>query len=159
MPVAGSQAAELRTVPYGCQLSVLPHLDPEPGLLDLEIEAEISDLKETSQPVPGRTVSRVHTLVHLGLGQSIILSGLDAESESQSKSGLPFLSRVPIVGMLFGVHRKKEEKVDGFIAITPVVLHNPDPEERRTLSSMLKEFEAFRGSISNAQKKAERSAR
>lgn len=143
--VAGSQAAELRTVPYGCKLDVLPQLDPGPGLIDLQVEAEVSDLSETSQDVPGRTVSRVSTLVHLGLGQSIVLSGMDAQSESRTKSGIPGLSRIPIFGMLFGVHRKRAEQVDGLIAITPVVIDNLDREGKRKLREALERFEEFDG--------------
>jgi len=143
--VAGSQAAELRTVPYGCKLEVLPHLDPGPGLIDLDVQAEVSDLSETSQDVPGRTVSRVATLVHLGLGQSIILSGMDAESESRSKSGIPGLSRIPLIGMLFGVHRQREEQVEGIIAITPAVIDNLDREGKRKLEEALRRFEKYKG--------------
>jgi len=143
--VAGSQAAELRTVPYGCKLDVLPYLDPGPGLIDLKVEAEVSDLSETSQDVPGRTVSRVSTLVHLGLGQSIVLSGMDGSYESRSKSGIPGLSRIPIFGMLFGVHRRRAEEVDGMIAVTPVVIDNLDREGKRKLSEALERFEAFKG--------------
>ena len=143
--VTGSQAAELRTVSYGCSLRVLPRLDPQAGLLDLEVDAEVADLAETSQDVPGRTISRVETLIHLGLGQSIILSGLDAESESRSKNGLPGLSRIPIIGMLFGVHSGRKEQVDGMIAITPTVLDNLDREGKRLLEEALKKFEKWKG--------------
>jgi pilus assembly protein CpaC len=143
--VAGSQAAEIRAIAYGCALTVLPRLDPGPGVLDLEVQAEVSDLTETSADVPGRTISKVSTLVHLGLGQSIVLSGLDAESASKGKSGLPGLSRVPILGMLFGVHRSREEQVNGLIAITPAVIDDPGRDGRRRLDEALARFERFRG--------------
>ena len=143
--IAGSQAAELRTVSYGCSLTVLPHLDPAPGLLDLEVSAEVSDLTQTSQDVPGRTLSKVSTLVNLGLGQSIVLSGLDSFSQTKTKSGIPGLSKIPIVGMLFGTHNKREEKVDGIIAITPTVVSNVSKEGARLLKEALQKFEKFKG--------------
>jgi pilus assembly protein CpaC len=143
--IEGSAAAELRSIPYGCTLTVLPRLDPGPGLLDLEVEAEVSDLSETVADVPGRTISKVATLVHLGLGQSIVLSGLDAESEKRSKSGLPGLSRIPIFGMLFGVHRSREERVEGLIAITPAVIDNVGRDGKRQLEEALAEFAEFDG--------------
>ncbi len=143
--VAGSQAAELRTVPYGCTLSVLPRLATGPGIIDVDVEAEVSDLTETSQDVPGRTLSKVATLVHLGLGQSIVLSGLDAQSETASRSGLPGLSRIPILGFFFGTAGKRHERVDGLIAITPTVLENLDREGRRRLEEALTKFEKFKG--------------
>ncbi len=143
--VAGSQAAELRTVPYGARLSVLPHLAKDLNILDLEVDAEVSDLTETTQDVPGRTISRVKTVVHLGLGQSILLGGLDAESESSSKTGLPLLSRIPILGFLFGTTNHQEEREEGLIMITPSVLDNVDQVGKRLLEEALKKFEAFDG--------------
>jgi Flp pilus assembly secretin CpaC len=143
--VAGSQAAELRTVPYGCTLAVLPRLDAGPGILDVDVEAEVSDLTETSQAVPGRTLSKVQTLVHLGLGQSIVLSGLDAQSETASRAGLPGLSRIPILGFFFGTSGKRHERVEGLIAITPTILENLDREGRRRLEQVLERFEKFKG--------------
>jgi Flp pilus assembly secretin CpaC len=143
--VAGSQAAELRTVPYGCTLTVLPRLAPGPGIIDVDVEAEVSDLTETSQDVPGRTLSKVATLVHLGLGQSIVLSGLDAQSETASRAGLPGLSRIPILGFFFGTSGKRHERVEGLIAITPTILENLDREGRRRLEQALAKFEEFEG--------------
>jgi len=142
--IAGSQAAEMRTISYGCSLSVMPLLDSSHGLVDLEVEAEVSELKETSQSIPGRTVSKVNTLVHLGLGQSIILSGLDSKVESRSKSGLPFLSRIPIFGLLFGNHRKRSEEMEGIIAITPVVIDHLQSDSRRRIEKSLDKFKTFK---------------
>lgn len=145
IPIAGSQSAELRSVPYGCTLTVLPHIDMEQGLIDLQVEAEVSELKETNQTAPGRTLSKVSTLVHLGLGQSIVLSGLDSQTESKSKNGLPFLSRIPIFGMLFGTHHKRTEKVSGIIAITPVVIDNVDRAAKRKIDEAIRKFKKFKG--------------
>ncbi len=147
IPIAGSSAAELRSVPYGCTIKVLPMLDEEAGMIDLKIEAEVSELTETNQDAPGRTISKVSTLVHLGLGQSIVLSGLDSQSENKSKSGIPGLSGIPIIGMLFGVHKKHMEKTKGIIAITPVVIDNVDSESRRLLDDALKKFSKFKGKL------------
>ncbi|MBN2718437.1 MAG: pilus assembly protein N-terminal domain-containing protein [Deltaproteobacteria bacterium] len=145
IPVVGAMTAELAKVNYGCTLTVLPHIDEEAKLIDLEVEAEVSELRETNQSVPGRTISKVKTLVHLGLGQSIVLSGLDSHTESKNKKGLPFLSRIPIIGMLFGTHHKHNEKVSGIIAITPVVINNVDRDSRRQIDEALKKFKKFKG--------------
>ncbi|MBN2526605.1 MAG: hypothetical protein JXR76_09430 [Deltaproteobacteria bacterium] len=145
IPIAGSQAAELRSIQYGCNLTVLPHIDEQAKLIDLEVEAEVSELSDTNQDAPGRTISKVKTLVHLGLGQSIVLSGLDSQTESKTKNGLPFLSRIPIFGMLFGTHQKRQEKVTGIIAITPVVIDNVDRDSRRQITEALQKFRHFKG--------------
>jgi pilus assembly protein CpaC len=143
--IAGSQAAELRTVPYGCILQVRPILDVAAGRIDLEIDAEVAELRENRQEAPGRTLSQVKTLVHLGLGQSIVLSGLDSHGESLTRSGIPFLSRIPVLGILFGVHRRRTEQVTGLIAITPVVLDHPDRDARRSIDEALERFMRWKG--------------
>ncbi len=143
--VTGSQAAELRTVPYGARLTVLPRLAKSDDIVDLEVDAEVSDLTETTQDVPGRSIARVKTLVHLGLGQSILLGGLDAESESSTKSGLPLLSRIPIIGFFFGTTNHQESREEGLIIITPSIIDNVDRQGKRLLEEALKKFETFEG--------------
>ena len=143
--VAGSQAAELRTIPYGCRLSVLPHLAVDRGILDIKVKAEVSDLTETTQDIPGRNLSSVETLVHMGLGQTIVLSGLDSETKTKSTNGIPGLSRIPILGLLFGGLSAREEQVDGIILITPTVVENIDRDGKRALENALAKFEEFDG--------------
>jgi type II secretory pathway component GspD/PulD (secretin) len=143
--VSGSQAAEIRSVPYGCRLTVLPHLAPGSNILDLEVAAEVSDLTETSQNVPGRSISKVETLVHLGLGQSILLSGLDSNSKTKATNGLPLLARIPILGFFFGTITGTEERTDRVILITPTVIENLDREGKRLIEQALTKFEKFDG--------------
>lgn len=143
--IAGSQAAELRSIPYGAALTVTPRLSEDERIIDLEVSAEVSDLTESNSDVPGRTVSKVETLVHLGLGQSIMLSGLDAESMSTAKEGLPYLSKIPILGQLFGTRSHRESQTEGIIIITPTVLDQVDPAGKQALKRALTRFEAFDG--------------
>jgi pilus assembly protein CpaC len=150
--VAGSQAAELRSVPYGARLSVLPRLDSGGERLDVEVEAEVSELTETTQDVPGRTVSRVSTLVHLCTGQSIVLGGLDSGSHTRAKKGLPGLSRIPLIGLLFGTHQKIQQEEENIIVITPIVLENLSGEGRDKLDEALKKYQEYRGASLATQK-------
>ena len=139
------EAAELRSIPYGASLTVTPRLSEDERIIDLEVAAEVSELTESQSDVPGRTVSKVETLVHLGLGQSIMLSGLDAESVSTTKEGLPYLSKIPILGLLFGTRSHQEEQAEGLIVITPTVLDQVDRTGKRLLKEALSRFEAFDG--------------
>ena len=143
--VAGSQAAEIRSIPYGARLIVTPRLSKDERTVDLEVTAEVSDLAETSQSVPGRTVSKVDTLVHLGIGQSIMLSGLESESEGTTKKGLPYLSKVPILGLLFGTRSHSEEETESLIVITPTVLDHPDRVGKKLLDEAVARFNEFEG--------------
>lgn len=154
--IVGSQSAELRSIPYGARLVVTPRLSEDERILDLEVEAVVSDLTETTQDVPGRSVSRVQTLVHLGLGQSIMLSGLEAASEATTKEGLPYLSKIPILGLFFGTRSHVEEQVEGIIVITPTVLDSLDREGKRRLEEALIRFEEFDGKF---EKRKENNAR
>jgi pilus assembly protein CpaC len=151
--IASSQSAELRSIPYGARLVVTPRLSEDERILDLEVEAVVSDLTETTQDVPGRSISRVQTLVHLGLGQSIMLSGLEATTKSTTKEGLPYLSKIPIFGLLFGTRSHTEEQVEGIIVITPTVLDNLDREGRRRLEEVLVRFKEFDGKFEDREER------
>jgi pilus assembly protein CpaC len=143
--VAGSQAAEIRSIPYGARLTVTPKLSDDERIVDLEVVAEVSDLSETSQSIPGRTISKVDTLVHLGLGQSIMLSGLDSESEGTTKEGIPYLSKIPILGLLFGARSHSEEQTESLIVITPTVIDHPDRVGKKLLDDAVSRFGEFEG--------------
>ena len=62
------------------------------------------------------------TVVHLKLGQSIILSGINTKSQTHSTSGLPLLSDIPVLGLLFGGQREEAADLEGAVFLIPSVI-------------------------------------
>ena len=62
-------------------------------------------------------------------GQSAVIGGLTTDSEVQTESRIPFISRIPVLGELFK-HRTRESQLSHLIVfITPAVIHSPADTE------------------------------
>jgi type II secretory pathway component GspD/PulD (secretin) len=108
----------------------------------------VSDLTDDSGTgIPGRNVSKLSTVVNLDLGKSLVLAGLDSKSESRSQRGLPGLSRIPIVGGLFGSHGRRSEQVKNLLFIVPTVVQAVPAREKSFVEETLRVYESFDGDV------------
>jgi general secretion pathway protein D len=51
--------------------------------------------------------------------QTLVLGGLIQNKRTRIRTGIPFLSRIPILGYLFGSVERKTEKTELLLLITP----------------------------------------
>ncbi len=143
--VEGSQAAELRQIPFGTKVEVLPRFDKESGRLEVQIAADVSSLGEGR--VPSRSRSTVSTVVNVEMNQAIVLAGLYAKSEAKNRGGLPFLSQLPVIGTLFGSHGSRREEVQNVIFIVPSIVDVVGMDARSQIRDALKAYEAYDGEM------------
>ena len=101
--VEGSLTASVAKIPYGTVVKVMPRYDRESGRLELKVAAEVSSLADGGA-LPARQHSSVDTIVNVEMNQAVVLAGLYARSENKSKRGLPLISKIPVIGALFGRH-------------------------------------------------------
>jgi pilus assembly protein CpaC len=148
VPIQGALTAEVRSIPYGSQVTVKPRFDAASGRIELSVGATVADLTDDAGTgIPGRNVSKLSTVVNLDLGKSLVLAGLDSESESQSSRGLPGLSQIPILGGLFGSKGRRREQVKNLLLIVPTVAQAVAPRERSFVEEMLDAYERFAGDV------------
>lgn len=149
VPVQGALTAELRAITYGSNITVEPRFDKESGRIELRVTAEIADLADDGGTgVPGRNIAKLDTVVNLDLGKSLVLAGLDAQSEARSKRGLPGLSRIPVLGALFGTHSMRRESTKNLVVIVPSVVQAVSLRERHIVDEMLRAYTSFDGKVS-----------
>ena len=55
-------------------------------------------------------------------GQTVIIGGLIKETWSKGKSGVPFLSRIPLLGLAFGYHKNINNRSELMLMLTPHVI-------------------------------------
>ncbi|MCU0625017.1 MAG: AMIN domain-containing protein [Gemmatimonadaceae bacterium] len=60
-------------------------------------------------------------------GETAVIGGLTVTEISRSRSGIPILMDLPLVGKLFGVTRKQEQKRDLLILVTPHIIDEGEP--------------------------------
>lgn len=123
----------------GTTLTVTPRVNPG-GLVFMEIEQDDSTPVfadgATNPTVNNKTVS---TEVAIQSGETLILGGLISEEGGRTKAGLPFLSRIPVVGGLFGEQSRTSNRRELIVLITPRVISNPD-EARRITEDYKRQF-------------------
>ncbi len=118
-----------RTIQYrdiGIILKVKPQVN-ESGLISLELSQEISSLGDaislgdgTTQPTLNKTETTTNLVARDG--QTIIIGGLIREDITKSREGIPFLSKIPILGWLFGTTSKIDSRVELILLLTPHVI-------------------------------------
>jgi pilus assembly protein CpaC len=146
--VQGALTSSIHKIPYGSVIDVEPHYDAKTGRIELRLHADISELDtDNGTSMPGRITSNLDTEVNLELGQSLILAGLTSKSERRSKSGLPVLSQIPILGIFFGSHGQVEDESENIVLIVPSVVDAVSMQDRERVASALKSYANFSGDL------------
>ena len=133
----------------GVLLGVRPHIN-EGGLINLDVSQEVSSLSPTASGNVGGNPSfatrRLQTNIIANSGQTIILGGLIRTDETRGKAGIPWLSRLPIIGALFGVTDNSRTRTELMLLLTPRVVADQN-EARRLTEELQKRLEGIRFQI------------
>ncbi|QQR90965.1 MAG: pilus assembly protein N-terminal domain-containing protein [Myxococcales bacterium] len=151
IPVQGALTAEIRKIAFGSDIRVLPRYDKRSGRIELQVQADVSELTDPGADVPGRSTSALQTLVNLELGQSLILAGLNAKSERKANTGLPGLSQIPLLGLLFGSEAKQSENVENLVFIVPSVVDAVSLQSRDRIAEALEIYDDFSGNTDDVE--------
>ncbi|MFL5524342.1 MAG: AMIN domain-containing protein [Gemmatimonadaceae bacterium] len=111
----------------GIILTVTPHITNNRQIL-LLLHAENSDAQLASSDVGfifGKQAGDTQLLV--GDGETAVIGGLTVTQTTQSKSGIPILVDLPLIGRLFGETRTDDEKRDLLILVTPHIIDDGAP--------------------------------
>jgi len=127
---------------------VILHMTPrvnQNGLVQLDIEQEVSDVAPTTTSgINSPTINqrKISTTVSARSGETIALGGLISENVTKTKSGVPFLSAIPVLGALFGSHSTDNERTELIVLITPHIIRNED-DSRETMDMLRREFKVL----------------
>jgi general secretion pathway protein D len=97
------------------------------GIVAMEVAQSISNSVPGSTGVGGNPdifVRTISTEVIAFSGQTVILGGLISETASNGGSGVPFMSKIPILGGLFKTESKSSDRTELVMLITPKVLND-----------------------------------
>jgi pilus assembly protein CpaC len=148
--IVGGLSNTIQSIKFGTEVRVLPRFDPTSREIAVAIDADIADLVEPvgATDIPGQNMSKLATNVALKLGQSVVLSGIRTSSELQSTGGLPGLSEIPVLGLLFGSQTKQRQDVEGALFIVPSVLDTASQRASELIDQALAEYEHYQGDLS-----------
>ena len=114
-----TQAVEYKDA--GIILSVTPRIG-EQGTVSLDVKQEFNQVGENEPPPinsPRFTKREVETSVVLLNNQTLVLGGLIQNRHTRIRTGIPLLSRIPVLGYLFGAVEDQIEKTELLLLITP----------------------------------------
>ena len=91
--------------------------------LTLKLDLALRALGEqTLNSVPVIANRQLTAQFRLRDGESVLIGGILDRSERKSRSGFPLLSRLPLLGRLFGGHESQERETEMLILIRPRIL-------------------------------------
>lgn len=119
-PVASVQFEET-----GIRLDVTPHVTNS-GQVLMKIHAENSSIREAPVDI-GFTfqTQEADNTILVDDGETAVIGGLTVTQVTVVKTGIPFLVDLPILGPLFGFTRRREQRRDLLILVTPHITDNP----------------------------------
>ena len=131
----GTTTSQVQYKSAGVILTVTPHINDKKQVT-LKIVQEVSELGE-AVPVgtglfQGFITRKANTTAIVQDGHTLVIGGIISERKEQSRTGLPFLSKIPILGYLFGSTTDKTTKRELIIMVTPHVVANHDEADALT---------------------------
>lgn len=151
--VSGALTAEIRTIEFGSELIMTPRFDASTGRIEIVMEADLSELTDPQSPgdPPGRRRTQMQSTANLQPGQAMMMSGLVSRSERETQGGLPGLSQIPIIGVLFGQNQRQGDATQNVLFIVPTIVQAVPRQQRNYIEEALETFQRFEGFIHDVE--------
>ncbi|AJX35033.1 type III secretion system outer membrane ring subunit SctC [Burkholderia oklahomensis] len=123
--VAGYTSADLYSISTGVSLRVLPMVVEEGGHTQIKLDVRIVDgelSQQTVDNIPVIVSNEINTQAFIEQGQALLIAGYKVDSRSSTLSGVPVLSKLPLVGALFRSTDKQDSHTERLFLVTPRVI-------------------------------------
>jgi general secretion pathway protein D len=136
----GTQVNQVQYRDTGKILTVLPQVNSQ-GLVNLQIRQEVSAVLETASGAvtsfgntnsPAFSTREAETTVVVQDGETVLIGGIIDDAISHTRSGIPFLMDVPVLGRAFRSESDKVDRTELLVTITPSVIRSRDEARRVT---------------------------
>jgi type IV pilus assembly protein PilQ len=119
------------SVEAGLSLNILPTMVGTDDIkLTVDINNSTSDIGSSVDGIPGIIKNSANTTVIVRNKQTAVIAGLIKQQTSKNSGGVPFLSDIPLLGLLFKSHASTDENNELVIFLTPTIgspeTGNPD---------------------------------
>ncbi len=122
----------------GVELDVTPFINPD-GLVVMQIQQEIDDLNGYTTitgvgQIPNTIKRTLNSEIAVRNLDTVMLGGFIKNSKSTSRSGVPFLQDIPLLGNLFSQHNNSKAREDLIVLMRPTVLKTPELAAANTIN-------------------------
>jgi len=122
-PVGNTQTT--RFVDVGTMLRVTPMVSPD-GWITMKIHPEVSSILASLPAGPSITTREADSTIRVRDNETIIIGGLINKIDDRTKSGVPFLRSIPLIGWLFSNRSLDKESTELTVFITPHIVRASD---------------------------------
>ena len=127
---AGGPSSSFQQLRVGIGLNVTPFINAD-GLVVMKIDETIDEISGSTAitgvgDVPNTTSRTLSAEVAVHDGETIILGGFIRNSETKTKSGVPILKDIPLLGYLFRSTGDAKERKELIVLMRPTVLRTPE---------------------------------
>ena len=116
--VGGVTRQSFNSIQTGITLTLRPWIGSE-GDITLQIQPEVRDGSSISREASTIVERSVDTQVRVSDGGMVVIGGLLQEREERTESGIPILSRVPLLGGLFRDSSTQSHQTELLVLIRP----------------------------------------
>lgn len=138
-------------------VTIIPQVNSQ-GLVNLQILAEVSAINPsaevtlgTSGTFPSFDIRQAETTAVVQDGNTLAIGGIITDNKTRSRSGIPYLMDLPVVGRFFGTTRDTTARTELIMLITPHVIRDRGEARQAT--------EDFKNSLGAVRDELERMAR
>ena len=132
----------------GVILTVLPQVNSE-GLVNMQIHQEVSTVKKqitVGIQSPTFSTRESETTVVVQSGESIVIGGIIDDIVDRSRSGIPFLMDIPVIGRAFRVDSDSVRRTELIVLLTPHVVRDRQ-ESRNATEAFKSRLKGMRGDL------------
>jgi len=102
-------------------LEVTPHVTSDKRI-SMTINIAKNDLGISYEAGPSFTTKEANTELLVNDGNTVVIGGIIKTTKHMNKAGVPWLSKIPVLGWLFKTEYKKDNKEEMLIFITPNIV-------------------------------------
>jgi type IV pilus assembly protein PilQ len=102
-------------------LEVTPHVTPDKRVT-MTVHITKNDLDSITDGIPSLSTNEAETELLVNDGNTIVIGGIVKTSTTDSSTGFPLLSDIPVLGHLFRSDKDTEKKNELLIFLTPTIV-------------------------------------
>lgn len=145
--------SEIKTVPEGVMINVLPSIDLDRGQVSMQVRPTITRIDSfkndpgvtflaagIESPIPELNVQEIDSVVRMKSGQAMVMGGLLEDRAFSEQNGVPVASEIPLIGGLFRNQNDKVTKTELVIFLKATIINNEDETISNTDKELYRTF-------------------
>lgn len=119
----GGTASEIRIISANLVLSTIPVITSDKRIsMVIKVEKSEPDFARQVDNIPTITKRSANAELVVNNGETVVLGGIITKNESETESGVPLLSKIPVIGWLFKKKGSYNNQAELMIFITPTIM-------------------------------------